>query len=124
MVSDRIWLRPVAFWDNLPKLPLLVLYFQTVCGRRQFMSMVVLQSEQLMSPTNTSAEFANGLFSEQLTTAVKSLPEREQLVLAMVYLEGLNIAEAALVLDTVPSEIVHLHASAIANVRTGVFISC
>ena len=80
--------------------------------------MVALCFEQVTSSTETPSRISQEAASKLLSAAVTALPEREQLVLAMVYLESLNTAEAALVLDMVPSEFLHLHASAVAKLRT------
>ena len=79
------------------------------------LGMVAIHSEQTSSQMTTTAQPQQ--ISTQLTTAIDLLPELERLVLAMVYLEGLSIAEASLVLDMAPSELLHLHASALEQLR-------
>lgn len=54
---------------------------------------------------------------EQLQAAVKSLSDREQLVLAMYYYEGLTFKEVGSVLAVSESRVCQLHARAIINLR-------
>ena len=56
----------------------------------------------------------------QLTGAVERLPEREQLVLALYYDEGLNLKEIGAVLEVSESRVSQLHGQALARLRARV----
>jgi RNA polymerase sigma factor for flagellar operon FliA len=59
-----------------------------------------------------------GAFQQQLAEAIKGLPEREQLVLALYYDEELNLKEIGAVLGVSESRVSQLHSQAAARLRS------
>lgn len=57
-------------------------------------------------------------FQQQLAAAIKTLPEREQLVLALYYDEELNLKEIGAVLGVSESRVSQLHSQAAHRLRT------
>ncbi len=53
-----------------------------------------------------------------LAAAIGAVSETERLVLGLFYVEGLNLAEVALVLDMLPADVLHAHAGAFTQLRT------
>jgi len=58
-----------------------------------------------------------GAFQQHLAEAIKGLPEREQLVLALYYDEELNLKEIGAVLGVSESRVSQLHSQAAARLR-------
>lgn len=54
---------------------------------------------------------------QQLTAALKTLPEREQLVMSLYYVDELTLKEIGAVLDLSESRVCQLHARAITHLR-------
>lgn len=52
-----------------------------------------------------------------LMCAIDCLPERERMVLSLVYHEGFSVAETALVLDLQAAEVLHSHAAGLDALR-------
>jgi len=59
-----------------------------------------------------------GAFQQHLAEAIKGLPEREQLVLALYYDEELNLKEIGAVLGVSESRVSQLHSQAAARLRS------
>lgn len=57
----------------------------------------------------------------RLVTAIGSLPEREQMVMALYYDEELNLREIGEVLGVTESRVCQLHSQAVARLRAGLF---
>ena len=55
---------------------------------------------------------------DRLRASVFQLPERHRLVLALAYVEGLGVADIALVLGLSPTRIAQIHRTALENVRS------
>lgn len=53
-----------------------------------------------------------------LVAAIKTLPEREQLIMSMYYEQDMNLKEIALVLEITESRVCQLHSQSIARLRT------
>jgi len=62
-------------------------------------------------------EFLDTTSAGDLAAAVRSLSGQPRLVLELLYVEQLTLAEVALVLDMVPSEVLQAHADAMARLR-------
>ena len=54
---------------------------------------------------------------EALVSAIKLLPEREQLIMSMYYEQDMNLKEIALVMNVTESRICQLHSQSIARLR-------
>jgi len=70
----------------------------------------------------TSAEpdeaVEGGAFQRALADAIAGLPEREQMVLALYYTEGLNLKEIGSVLDVSESRVSQIHSQAALRLRS------
>ena len=55
---------------------------------------------------------------QSLVAAIKTLPEREQLIMSMYYEQDMNLKEIALVLEITESRVCQLHSQSIARLRT------
>lgn len=62
-------------------------------------------------------QLAQSGFREALQEAVKTLPEKEQLMMSLYYGDGLNLKEAGLVLGVSESRVSQLHGQAVARLR-------
>jgi RNA polymerase sigma factor for flagellar operon FliA len=60
---------------------------------------------------------ADGDFRQALVDAIKTLPERDQLVMALYYEQELNLKEIGAVLEVSESRVCQLHTQAIARIR-------
>ncbi len=74
----------------------------------------MLPDERQVDPSDI---FDEQDLKSQLMAALKSLSEREQLVLALYYYEELTLKEIGLVLDVSESRVCQLHARAIMNIK-------
>ncbi|AOZ51735.1 RNA polymerase sigma factor FliA [Chromobacterium vaccinii] len=63
------------------------------------------------------ATFSDDSFRQQLISAIKFLPERDQLVMALYYEQELNLKEIGAVLGVTESRVCQLHSQAIARLR-------
>ncbi|WP_434630087.1 RNA polymerase sigma factor FliA [Chromobacterium sp. CV08] len=63
------------------------------------------------------ASLADDNFRQQLVSAIKFLPERDQLVMALYYEQELNLKEIGAVLGVTESRVCQLHSQAIARLR-------
>lgn len=69
------------------------------------------------SPEPDAAVEGNA-FQEALAEAIAGLPEREQMVLALYYTEGLNLKEIGSVLDVSESRVSQIHSQAALRLRS------
>ena len=69
------------------------------------------------SQLDPAEAYAEEDLKSRMLSAVKSLPEREQLVLALYYYEELTLKEIGAVLNVSESRVCQLHARAIMNLR-------
>jgi len=67
---------------------------------------------------NPAAGVERGAFQQQLAEAIKGLPEREQLVLALYYDEELNLKEIGAVLGVSESRVCQIHSQAAHRLRS------
>lgn len=58
-------------------------------------------------------------FKKSLVKTIKSLPEREQLVMSLYYEDELNLKEIGKVLDVTESRVSQIHGQALARIRQG-----
>jgi RNA polymerase sigma factor for flagellar operon FliA len=63
------------------------------------------------------ATLSDGNFRQSLIEAIKALPERDQLVMALYYEQELNLKEIGAVLGVTESRVSQLHSQAIARLR-------
>ena len=63
-------------------------------------------------------EVTESLREEALSDAIKELPEKEQLMMSMYYVEGMNLKEIGLVLEVSESRVSQIHGQAIARLKT------
>jgi RNA polymerase sigma factor for flagellar operon FliA len=61
--------------------------------------------------------YLDGEVRDRLTNAIKELPERERLVMALYYYEETTMKEIGLILDVVESRVSQIHASAVLHLR-------
>ncbi|SEF60937.1 RNA polymerase sigma factor FliA [Oceanospirillum linum] len=64
------------------------------------------------------AAVEGGAFQEALAEAIAGLPEREQMVLALYYTEGLNLKEIGVVLNVSESRVSQIHSQAALRLRS------
>ena len=62
--------------------------------------------------------FGGEEYQEQLTRAIRSLPEKEQLVMSLYYDDELNFREIGEVLEVTESRICQLHGQALVRIKT------
>lgn len=74
----------------------------------------IIQDHQAQDP-NSVAEYAE--IKSMLAEAIDKLPERERLVIALYYYEGLTLKEIGQVLGVTESRISQMHAKAILRLR-------
>jgi RNA polymerase sigma factor FliA len=60
----------------------------------------------------------SGEVKERLTEAIATLPEREQVVIALYYYENLTLREIGDVLDVTESRVSQLHTKAVMRLKT------
>lgn len=65
------------------------------------------------------ATLSDGKFRQALVKAISTLPERDQLVMALYYEQELNLKEIGAVLGVTESRVSQLHSQAIARLRAG-----
>lgn len=63
-------------------------------------------------------QMMDGDFRAALVDAIKTLPDREQLVMSLYYEEELNLKEIGAVLDVTESRVSQLHSQAVARLRS------
>jgi RNA polymerase sigma factor for flagellar operon FliA len=63
-------------------------------------------------------EVTESLRATALSDAIKELPEKEQLMMSMYYVENLNLKEIGLVLDVSESRVSQIHGQAIARLKS------
>ena len=59
-----------------------------------------------------------GDFREALAQAVNELPEKEQIMMSLYYVEGLNLKEIGLVLEVSESRVSQIHGQALARLKS------
>ena len=62
-------------------------------------------------------EVAESLRAAALANAIKDLPEKEQLMMSMYYVDNLNLKEIGLVLEVSESRVSQIHGQAIARLK-------
>ena len=62
-------------------------------------------------------EVADALRSSALSDAIKDLPEKEQLMMSLYYVDNLNLKEIGMVLDVSESRVSQIHGQAIARLK-------
>ncbi len=67
--------------------------------------------------SNPLAQLQDHRMREALVAAIKTLPEREQLVMSMYYEQDMNLKEIAAVLKVTESRVCQLHSQTIARLR-------
>ena len=63
-------------------------------------------------------EVAESLRAVALAEAIKELPDKEQLMMSMYYVDNLNLKEIGLVLDVSESRVSQIHGQAIARLKS------
>lgn len=78
-------------------------------------------AQQIADPTGSPVmDLEDEDFREALISAVRSLPEREALVMSLYYDEELNLKEIGEVLGVSESRVCQIHGQALARVRAGI----
>ena len=62
-------------------------------------------------------EVTESLRANALANAIKELPEKEQLMMSMYYVDSLNLKEIGLVLEVSESRVSQIHGQAIARLK-------
>lgn len=83
-------------------------------GQLEYSIQQLLQDESTSDPSKV-AELTEA--REQLAAAIDRLPERERLVIALYYYEGLTLKEIGKVLDVSESRVSQLHTKAVLHLR-------
>ena len=73
--------------------------------------------ETLAGDMEPDREVADSLRATALANAIKDLPEKEQLMMSMYYVENLNLKEIGLVLEVSESRVSQIHGQAIARLK-------
>ncbi len=73
-----------------------------------------IEDENCLTPLET---LTDGAFRQAVVDAIKSLPERDQLVMALYYEQELNLKEIGAVLEVSESRVSQLHSQAVARIR-------
>ncbi|WP_345332942.1 RNA polymerase sigma factor FliA [Ferrimonas pelagia] len=79
-------------------------------------------SEEALGPTDDAADnfgsVADARFRQALAAAIKTLPEREALVLSLYYDEEMNLKEIGLILGVSESRVSQIHSQAMVRLKT------
>ncbi|NCQ51519.1 FliA/WhiG family RNA polymerase sigma factor [archaeon] len=67
---------------------------------------------------NIELEFQKKEIHKQITSKIKELSEKEQIVMQLIYVEDLDSKEAAVVMNLTPARISQLHAQAILKLKS------
>ena len=80
------------------------------------------QTRQIADKTSTAPDvaFSDGQFREEVSCALKQIPEKEQMVLSLYYERELNLKEIGEVLGVSESRVCQIHGQALARLRSSV----
>jgi RNA polymerase sigma factor for flagellar operon FliA len=67
--------------------------------------------------TEPESEVTESLRAAALSDAIATLPEKEQLMMSLYYVDGLNLKEIGLILDVSESRVSQIHGQAIAKLK-------
>lgn len=99
-------------------------FVQDTAGTKLFSFDEITNSEDnsFELPDDSAAEpdaaVEGGAFQDALAQAIANLPEREQMVLALYYTEGLNLKEIGAVLEVSESRVSQIHSQAALRLRS------
>ena len=74
--------------------------------------------ESVTGDMEPDEEVTEALRATALANAIKSLPEKEQLMMSLYYADNLNLKEIGLVLEVSESRVSQIHGQAIARLKT------
>lgn len=74
--------------------------------------------EGLESDGELESNVTNEMRSDALSDAIKELPEKEQLMMSLYYVDSMNLKEIGLILDVSESRVSQIHGQAIARLKT------
>ena len=73
--------------------------------------------DSLAGDMEPAHEVADSLRASALSDAIKELPEKEQLMMSLYYVDNLNLKEIGLVLNVSESRVSQIHGQAIARLK-------
>ena len=73
--------------------------------------------ETIAGDMEPDQEVSESLRANALATAITELPEKEQLMMSMYYVDNLNLKEIGLVLEVSESRVSQIHGQAIARLK-------
>lgn len=74
--------------------------------------------EGLESDGELESNVTNEMRSDALSDAIRELPEKEQLMMSLYYVDSMNLKEIGLILDVSESRVSQIHGQAIARLKT------
>lgn len=93
--------------------------YQEILGDVSFARLTPVEDiDTVAGDMEPDREVTESLRANALSGAIKELPEKEQLMMSMYYVENLNLKEIGLVLEVSESRVSQIHGQAIARLKS------
>ena len=93
--------------------------YQEILGDVSFARLTPVEDiDTVAGDMEPDREVTESLRATALSDAIKELPEKEQLMMSMYYVENLNLKEIGLVLEVSESRVSQIHGQAIARLKS------